>query len=205
MDYTVIDENENQAILPYPLYDLAKTIAIIRNNCEEWKINSDQISILGCSAGGHLCAAYSNIYHEETFLKSVNHSLEEIKVNACVLCYPVIDLTVGWPDTDERIRLITDTDKYVQLQNLVSKQTPPTFVWHTVSDNGVPALNTLLYSTALLKNGIDHECHTYHLGKHGLSLANKQSAKMFNNDYINEHVASWFGLAIKWLQEIYNI
>lgn len=204
LDYTILDKDEKQPLLPYPLYDLANAIALIHDNSEKWEINKNQIAILGCSAGGHLCATYSNIQGDKDFADAINLSLKQIKISACILCYPVIDLTMGWPSSRERILAITDNKRYWQAQKLVHTQTPPTFIWHTVSDEGVPAQNSLNYSLSLLENGIDNECHMYHLGKHGLSLATSQSAKMLTCDYINNHVATWFTLACEWLKEVYQ-
>lgn len=74
-------------------------------------------------------------------------------------------------------------------------------MWHTNEDNSVPAMNTYLYAQGLLEHKVDHECHTFHKGKHGLSLANEQSAKDMSEAYRLPHVAGWFSMAIEWLKE----
>lgn len=200
LNYTILNKEAKQLLFPIPLYQLAQAIALIRQNSNQWTIDPDRISIIGFSAGGHLCSAYSNLYHDPLFYQKLGYSLQQIKINACILCYPAIDLTTWCPG--EVIKQITDDDKFINPTNLVNKQTPPTFIWHTVSDDLVPVINTMNYAMELLKQGIDHECHTYHQGRHGLSLANKQSAKLMDKRYIDDHVASWFALALNWLEKL---
>lgn len=178
LNYTVLDNLETRPVLPYCLED-------VKNAIEYIKQYSKNIILLGCSAGGHLCATYGNLYPSD--------------INSCILCYPVIDLTLGWPKEIDRIETITT--QYIKAQDFVSSNTPPTFIWHTNTDDGVPAINTLSYVMKLYEHQVNHECHTFHKGKHGLSLATKQSAKKFTSEYINIHVSKWIDLACEWLEE----
>jgi dipeptidyl aminopeptidase/acylaminoacyl peptidase len=52
----------------------------------------------------------------------------------------------------------------------VSAQTPPCFIWHTAEDDAVPVENSMLFASALRKNGISFELHIYTKGRHGLGL-----------------------------------
>ena len=49
----------------------------------------------------------------------------------------------------------------------VTPQTPPTFLFHTNSDSGVPAENSVLFYLALSKAGVPAEIHIYERGEHG--------------------------------------
>jgi dipeptidyl aminopeptidase/acylaminoacyl peptidase len=53
----------------------------------------------------------------------------------------------------------------------VTAQTPPTFMFHTNEDNGVPAENSVLFYLALRKAGVPAEMHIYERGPHGVGLA----------------------------------
>ncbi len=57
-----------------------------------------------------------------------------------------------------------------------SRDTPPTFLWHTVTDDCVPVENSLLFFNALRKLEIPVEMHLYPVGGHGLSLANEETS-----------------------------
>ena len=116
-----------------------------------------------------------------------------------ILCYPVIDFRAGWPKEDDIRRRISVEEAWQGAQNLVTEQTPRTFIWHTNTDGTVPAENALLFAQALLRYGVDSECHMYHRGCHGLSLANEQTK--VRGEHLNPHVAGWFDTAFEWLEE----
>lgn len=62
LEYVVLEENETEGLLPYPQMDLAKAVAYVKEHQEVWNVDGEQITILGCSAGGNLCALYSGFY-----------------------------------------------------------------------------------------------------------------------------------------------
>ena len=72
----------------------------------------------------------------------------------------------------------------------VTAATPPTFLWHTVEDAGVPVENALLFAAALRRCGVPYELHAYPRGCHGLGLA---------LDF--PHVGTWMSLCCGWLRE----
>lgn len=162
-------------------------------------MDGEQITILGCSAGGNLCALYSGFYQQDWFIKKTGYSREQMQVQAMILCYPVIDFRAGWPKEDDIRRRISVEEAWQGAQNLVTEQTPRTFIWHTNTDGTVPAENALLFAQALLRHGVDSECHMYHRGCHGLSLANEQTK--VRGEHLNPHVAGWFDTAFEWLEE----
>ena len=49
--------------------DLAKAVAYVKEHQEVWNVDGEQITILGCSAGGNLCALYSGFYQQDWFIK----------------------------------------------------------------------------------------------------------------------------------------
>jgi dipeptidyl aminopeptidase/acylaminoacyl peptidase len=58
----------------------------------------------------------------------------------------------------------------------VTAQTPPTFLFHTNADTGVPAENSVLFYMALRKAGVPAEIHIYEKGPHGVGLAQTDEA-----------------------------
>lgn len=69
LEYAVLEENETKGLLPYPQMDLAKAVAYVKEHQEVWNVDGEQITILGCSAGGNLCALYSGFYQQDWFIK----------------------------------------------------------------------------------------------------------------------------------------
>jgi len=55
----------------------------------------------------------------------------------------------------------------------VTKETPPTFIFHTTEDQAVPVENAIAFYSALRKHRIDCELHIYQKGRHGVGLASK--------------------------------
>ena len=58
----------------------------------------------------------------------------------------------------------------------VTAKTPPTFLFHTMDDAGVPVENSILFAEALRKNKVPYEMHIYEHGRHGVGLAPYDSA-----------------------------
>ena len=52
----------------------------------------------------------------------------------------------------------------------MTPQTPPTFLFHTTTDSGVPVENSVLFYLALRKAGVPAEMHIYEQGPHGVGL-----------------------------------
>ncbi len=53
----------------------------------------------------------------------------------------------------------------------VTSRTPPTFLFHTTADTGVPAENSIRFYLALKHAGVPAELHIYEKGQHGVGLA----------------------------------
>jgi len=55
----------------------------------------------------------------------------------------------------------------------VTKDTPPTFLFHTAEDKAVPPQNSLAFYAAMIRNGVPGELHIHEKGAHGVGLAKK--------------------------------
>ena len=53
----------------------------------------------------------------------------------------------------------------------VTERTPPTFLFHTAEDAGVPPENSVLFFEACRKAKVPVEMHIYQKGRHGVGLA----------------------------------
>lgn len=50
---------------------------------------------------------------------------------------------------------------YWSLEKHVTQDTPPTFIWHTVTDETVPMQNSILFTESLAEKGVPVELHLY--------------------------------------------
>ncbi|MCR9120218.1 MAG: prolyl oligopeptidase family serine peptidase, partial [bacterium] len=53
----------------------------------------------------------------------------------------------------------------------VTAETPPTFLWHTSEDTGVPPQNSIVFYEQLKKHKVPAEMHIFAKGRHGTGLA----------------------------------
>lgn len=225
LNYSVGDSGE--AVYPKPLYDIAKMIMTIREHSQEWNVDSDKIGIIGFSAGAHLCANLS-VHWKDEFLKTYFDlsDSEIIKPNVAILAYPVTDYIyqdqlgnereefkesdpvlgglsrydymknvnqalLGTDHSEERMREVSPI-------NYVSKDVPPTFIWHTAKDQLVFVGNSLKYAMELEKYHIPFELHVFENGQHGLALADYTTSG--TTEMIDKNVACWAELADSFLE-----
>ena len=186
---------------PHPLYDAMAAIAFIRNNALSWQSDPEKIVVLGFSAGGHLAASLSTLWHK------YGKGDRVYRPDATILCYPVI--TTGEYAHKDSIRNLTGEDdvtseswRELSLENQVDENTPPTFLWHTYEDTIVPVENSLLYASALRRNKIPFELHIYPKGDHGLSLCTEEELRtrsIFSRSY------NWMELSIDWISQLFGL
>jgi dipeptidyl aminopeptidase/acylaminoacyl peptidase len=93
-----------------------------------------------------------------------------------VLAYPVISLTTEYVHKGSRKNLLGDPydpalAELLSNEKHVTPRTPPTFLFHTDDDQGVPVENSVLFFLALKKAKVPAEMHIYQKGRHGVGLA----------------------------------
>jgi acetyl esterase/lipase len=55
----------------------------------------------------------------------------------------------------------------------VTKDTPPTFLFHTYEDNAVKVENSIMFAEALRAAGVPFDLHIYQKGGHGMGLGGR--------------------------------
>ena len=158
----------------------------------------------GIFAGAHLAASLG--YSEEKFISEVLHAeTEMVRPNGMILSYPVIS-SGKFAHTGllrhclELTAAILKKEKKQSLEFQVTTDTPPTFLWHTVTDDCVPVENSLLFFEALHKYKVPVELHLYPTGGHGLSLANEETSHE-DGGCIQPECKSWMELACTWIRK----
>ena len=162
---------------PAELADAARGVRLVRAAAKELGIRPDCIGVMGSSAGGHLAATVSNM-HEQASKSPDEGDVAKVssRPDFAVLCYPVISADQAIANKGSFVNLLGLTEfdeakcRALSQELLVTKQTPPTFLWHTMQDNGVLCENSLVYAEALRKAGVAFELHIYEKGPHGQGL-----------------------------------
>lgn len=173
LSYTT-DLTMTQPLKRQPMHDLSRAIRLIRSKSDELHIDPDRLAICGFSAGGHLCASIC-VHHMD--IQDPNPDLQRYsnRPDAAILSYPVITSGV-YTHKDSMRALLGDHPteaelEYAANERNVSSQTPPCFLWHTMTDASVPVENSLVFAEACKKNGIPYALHLFSDGPHGLSTA----------------------------------
>lgn len=191
---------------PAALLQVAESVLYLKEHADEYHIDPEKIVVQGCSAGGHLAANYGIAWNSPflTKLMWMENDPERLRVAGLLLCYPVI--TSGEKAHEESFRNLLgeqyeEKKEELSLENQVTPDTPPTFLWHTATDETVPVENSLYFFQACLQQGVSAELHIYPVGGHGLSLANEETCRA-NGIGVQKECQSWIGLAQTWLEEI---
>lgn len=161
---------------PRMLEDAARAVRTLRSRASEWSIDKARVGIIGSSAGGHLASTLLTHFDAGNPNSEDAVDRESSRPDLGILCYPVITLgefthsgskknLLGENPSPELVNFLSN-----ELQ--VTRDTPPTFLWHTLEDLAVPVENSLLFASALRKHGVPFDLHIYEKGRHGIGLAN---------------------------------
>ena len=190
---------------PLPQHDAAAAVAYVRSHAAQWHTDPDRIAIMGFSAGGHLAASLSGLWQHAELWQELGLAPEDVRPNAAVLCYPVIcadeDAHRGSFVHLSGTQDVAAHQRYSVL-NWVSGDYPPTFLWHTFTDEAVPVRNSLRMALALADAGVLTEVHIYPKGRHGLSLCNDQTGAAWDATLHQEECAEWPRLAARFLRNL---
>ncbi len=186
---------------PAAACDLAEAVHYARSHAAEWHVDADKIICCGFSAGGHLCATLGCYWNTDLFASYLPYAPESFKPNALILSYPVITADEQFCHKKSISLVLGSSKKYsradVSLEKHVSPDFPPTFLWHTLADQSVPAENSLLFANALRKAGLPFAYHLFTHGKHGLGLATAETSKP-DGSAIEPECEVWVDLFKAW-------
>lgn len=163
------------------IQDVQDAITWARQAPKEWAINPQQVGMIGFSAGGHLA--------------SITAVTGAAKPDLLLLGYPVITFEEPYTHQGSRLNFLGEHPEPEKIHSFSSDQqadsaSPPTFIWTTANDAGVPVENSLMFAGALSKAGVPFELHVFEDGRHGLGLSDD-----------NAHCQQWLGCCANWLQQ----
>jgi acetyl esterase/lipase len=174
--------SSNGYLLPVPLLDARRAIQTVRARARDYHIAPDRIAVIGFSAGGHLAALSATQFVPGNPDAEDPIERASSRPDYLVLGYPWIGaissdtahLTYcklfNVMDRCEALRVAYSPDLFV------TKQTPPTFIFHTFNDQTVPVEQSLRFYAALVKAGVPSEMHIFANGPHGTGLGKADAA-----------------------------
>ena len=160
---------KKKALYPAPLEDLARAIREAFARADEYMIETENYSVRGASAGGHLTAAFGT--------KNMGYPVYDLpKPGALMLAYPVISMT---PDLTHKQshdfflgkKATTAQEAFTSVEKHVDADYPATFLWCSDDDATVDPDNTRKMKQALEEAGVALDCTVYHGVMHGAGPA----------------------------------
>lgn len=169
-------------LLPVPLLDAHRAIQTVRARALDYHIAPDRIVVIGFSAGGHLAALSGT--QPVAGNPDADDPIERVssRPDYLVLGYPWIGAVTADTSHLSYCKLFNVMDQCDALRTayspdlFVTKEVPPTFIYHTFTDQTVPVEQALRFYDALVKAGVDSELHIFANGPHGTGLGKGDAA-----------------------------
>lgn len=182
---------KEKATYPNPQDDLARAVREVTEKAEELKLDMKNYSVWGSSAGGHLAASFGTNH-----MGYKKYGLP--KPCAEILIYPVIsmdpDIThLGSKEAHIGANATREQIDFASVNQHVTADYPPTYLWCGDSDKAVSPKNTELMAEALKSAGVPFVCDVYPGVDHGVGLATGIAAE----GWIDNAIAFWMGQAEK--------
>jgi len=166
----------NGYVLPIPLLDARRAIQLVRSRARDYLIDPNRIVVIGSSAGGHLAALAATQFVEGNPEASDPADRVSSRPDALVLVYPWLGAITTDTSHLSYCKIFNLMDRCDALRAayspdlFVTKNTPPTFWYHTFDDQTVPVEQGLRFYEALVKAGVPSEAHIFPHGAHGSGM-----------------------------------
>jgi acetyl esterase/lipase len=169
-------------LLPVPLLDARRAVELVRARARDYQIDPNRIVMIGFSAGGHLAALAATQFVPGNPDAEDPIERASSRPDYLVLGYPWIGAISSDTSHLSYCKLFNVMDRCEELRSayspdlFVTKETPPTFLYHTFADQTVPVEQSLRFYHALVKAGVPAEAHIFANGPHGTGLGKGDAA-----------------------------
>jgi acetyl esterase/lipase len=203
-----------------PLLDAQRAIRTVRAKAKDWGIDTKRVGLMGFSAGGHLASTAGTHFDAGDANAKDPIDQESCRPDWLVLAYPVVTSDKGVTHGGSFTALLGKDQKVEDLEFFsnekhVTKDTPPTFIFHTDEDSGVNPENAIRFYSALKKVEMEErnkqkeakqpvtfrlraELHIYERGKHGIGLGT--DPVWTGNGKDAKYAAEWSDRLTAWLK-----
>ncbi len=143
-----------------PISDAEEAIQMLRRNAMQWHLKSNDVGIMGSSAGGHLASIVAT------------KSERTAKPNFQILFYPVITMMQGFSHQGSHDNFLGKgnrkrQEKVYSSDQQVTRTTPRAWIALSDDDTAVPPANGANYYLELYRHDVPASIHVYPEGGHG--------------------------------------
>jgi acetyl esterase/lipase len=161
---------------PIELGDAKRAVRLVRSRAAEFNLQPARIGFMGFSAGGHLASTAGTMFDAGDPGAADPIDRVSSRPDFLILGYPVITSSGPYVHQGSMRNLLGEAPAAALLDEMstdrrVTRDTPPTFLFHTNADTTVPPENSVLFYLALRKAGVPAEMHVFEPGAHGVGLA----------------------------------
>lgn len=165
-----------------PVADAEAALKTVRDSADAWRLNPNDIGIMGFSAGGHLASYIAT--NAET---SIRPSFQ-------ILFYPVITMDKAYTHMGSHDNLLgedanAELEYLYSSEKLVTDETPRAFIVHCNDDNLVSPVNSINYYAALHRRHVPASLHIYPTGGHGWGIRESFPHK----EEMMHELSTWLG------------
>ncbi len=175
LKYRIVTKDRPGPLHPAPLEDAQRAIRLVRHRAGEYGVNPDRVGIMGFSAGGHLASTAATHFDKKGLASTDPVQIQHSRPDFAILAYPVVSLETGLTHVGSRNNLLGANPDAKLVEHLsndkqVTKETPPTFIFHTSEDKAVMPEHAVRFYLACKSAGVPCELHVYEKGRHGVGL-----------------------------------
>jgi acetyl esterase/lipase len=175
LKYRTANKERPGPLHPAPLIDAQRAIRLVRFRAKDYGIDPNRVGLMGFSAGGHLASTAGTHFHVGGLKNDDDVEKESCRPDFLILGYPVVTMEDAVTHRGSRNNLIgpkPDPKLVEELSNekQVTKDTPPTFIFHTSEDTAVVPENAVRFYLACKTAGVPVELHMYEKGRHGVGI-----------------------------------
>ena len=161
---------------PVQLGDIQRAIRVVRAAAGQLGLVSNRIGVMGFSAGGHLVSTAATHFDAGNPAAADPVERQSSRPDFLILGYPVISTRQEIAHAGSVRALLGENPPEELLREVsnelhVTADTPPTFIFHTTNDPGVPVENSIEFFSALVRENVPAEMHLFANGPHGVGLA----------------------------------
>ncbi len=161
---------------PSPMLDGARAVRYVRSHAAELGVAKDKIGLWGFSAGGHLAGYLATV--NDGGAEGAKDPIERVsdRPDFAIVSYGRFSLDDSIPRKTNLEGLLGDHPTQAMLDSvavvrLVTKNTPPCFIFSTTEDQTVNSMNATALYDALKTAGVPVELHIFERGRHGVGMA----------------------------------